>query len=155
MAKEFSGVIKGLDQIQEKLKTLESKMVKNINRSAARAGAVAIKNQAASNLPAKHKKKVDISPKRRVRAGTFSFKIGPKAEHWGLTFLEYGAKPHDIGLRTKKALELSGLGFAKSIRRHPGVTATRFLSRAISEGADDAFKAIGDQYWKRINKVIK
>ena len=168
--KNFSGAIKGLDEIKAKLRKLDSDMVRNINRSAARAGAVAIKKEADSNLPSKHrgKRKVDVSAKRRTKRDYFSFKVGAKAEHWALAFLEYGAKPHDIGPKARNSLRLfnrdganasnvgpvADVAFIKKVH-HPGIQATRWLSRSIAEGAEIAFKAIGDQYWKRIKKATK
>jgi len=170
-SKSFEGAIKGLDEIKEKLKTLEADMVKNINRSAARAGAVAIKKVADKNLPIFHrgKKKLGEVARRRVKKNIFSYKIGPKKEHWPLIFLEYGVPPHEITPKRAKALHLFeeasttrqirdigvyGGWFARKVK-HPGIEATHFLSRAIFEGAEEAFKAIGDQYWKRIKKAIK
>lgn len=170
-SKDFRFAIDGLDEIKENLKRLDSAMVKNINRAAARAGAVVIKKAADSKLPVgqRNRKKIDISANRRVNRNRFSYKIGPRVPHYGLRFLEYGAAPHDIGPETAKALAIYeesstttnirdiGVyqGFVVKKVKHPGIKPTRFLSRALSENVQKVFKAIGDKYWQRIRKEIK
>jgi HK97 gp10 family phage protein len=157
--------IKGLDKIKAQLKRLSSKQVRSINRSATRAGARAIQKEAASNLPPKHKKKLDIQRSRRASRNQMEvFRIGPLAEHWPLVFLEYGARPHDISPKTSKILAIGDFNdqsgtwdnfvYLKKVR-HPGIPATHFLSRAIVEGEDKALDAMGKQYWKRIKKLAK
>jgi HK97 gp10 family phage protein len=160
------GVIKGLDEIKAKLKGLEEKIVSNINRSAANAGATALRKEAQNNLNPKHKKKLGQQRSRRLskRAGYDVYSVGPLAEHWQLTFLEYGAAPHDISIKTKKILAVtetskrsggSTIDFIGTTVKHPGITPTHFLSRALSEGQEKAFEAIRKQYWKRIEKAVK
>lgn len=162
--------IKGLEEIKQTLKKmgLSSRQMRNIHRSATRAGARSVQKTADKLLPADHQRnrKLDIQASRG-RQYYFVFKIGPKDEHWALVFFEYGAKPHDIGPRTRKALRIpktvgniSDVGpvadvtFTKKVH-HPGITPTHFLSRAIDEGEDDALEAMRKQYWKRIQKLLR
>lgn len=172
-----TNVIQGLDDIKKKLKIIERKVgsraVDGINRAAANAGARALQKVADKNLPIAHKgkKKLDIQRSRRESAkkGYDVFKIGPKIEHWELLFLEYGASAHDILPKKAQAMLLAEEAsdtrnirtvgvysdlFVKKVK-HTGIFATHFLSRALFEGDDEAYKAIAKRYWQRIRKALK
>lgn len=165
-SRKYETAIQGLTEIREKLAKLESEMVKNINRKAIRAGAAVVRKRAIKNLPIQHRKgKIGIGQNRRnLKKNLITFKVGPFEKHWPLIFYEYGAKPHDITAKKKKAIPIPFEGqrwgaplieyFATRVE-HPGQKATHFLSRAIDEGADEALDRIGKKYWFEIKKATK
>jgi HK97 gp10 family phage protein len=151
--------IVGLQELEKQLKKL--KKPRNAARAATRAGAVVIKKQAIANLEPRHKKKVDIRQSRRKSGSTHTtFDIGPKARHWGLIFLEYGAAPHEITPKRKKVLsgsssaDVAREGFVAGKVMHPGVTPTYWLSKAISQSRDKAIEAFAKKMRERIAKEI-
>lgn len=158
-----NGAIHGLAEIQAELRKLKTSVIKNINTSAARAGAREIQATADSGLPSHHRKqkKLDIErSRRRSRNGLDVFKIGPKKEHWPLVFYEYGADPFEIKPKTKKTLVFrspdgkfqSFAGRGVSVQ-HPAIPRLRFLSKAVIDGRTSALNAISRKYKQRLKKI--
>jgi hypothetical protein len=144
--------VKGLRDINRSLKRLKGRTAHNIMRAGTRAAANEYKKGMQNNLPAEHKKKVNIAASRRESSKTrHTFKIGPLSEHWPLAFLEFGVPPHDITPKTKKVLSDAG-GFVTAKVSHPGVTKIAFMRRAFSAKSDDAEKAFIKRVWLRIKK---
>lgn len=60
--------------------------------------------------------------------------VGPEDIHWTYRFFEFGAQPHEITPRAKKALAFEGVVFKRV--RHPGMPARPFM-RPVADGKQD------------------
>jgi len=71
--------------------------------------------------------------------------IGPDKEHWYYRFFEFGAEPHEITPKVKKALAYQGEGGPVVVGRvmHPGMAARPFLRPTVDQHADDIRDAVG------------
>lgn len=131
--------VKGLDELQKFLDALPAKMEANVMRSALRAGAQVIAQEAKANVPVDTGRLRDsIRVTTRSRRGTVyaSVKAGSKdtkkkvsekrgggisvsyENAWYAHFVEYGTAPHFIGTKFAKGLVLRSnkratSGFAK------------------------------------------
>ena len=153
--------VKGLRQLNRQLKKLTGREATNIMRAATRAAAVEIKKEAAKKLPTYHRKKLDVVRSRKLSSKiTHVFRVGPKAAHWGLIFLEYGVPPHEITPKTKRALvstigdDIGTPSNAASKVKHPGIKRLAFLSRAINEGQQKSIAAFSKKANDRIKKAL-
>lgn len=145
--------IKGGAELQKFLSDLPVKMEKNIMRSALRAGAKPIAEEAKANVSVDQG---DLRGSIRVSTGakggtvTASVKAGNK-NAWYAHLIEFtGAVPHKIKAKGKGWLAFGGI-FAKSID-HPGMKAKPFLRPALDSKANAAIQAVGEQVRKRLTK---
>ena len=145
--------LRGGPELQKMLNTLPAKIEKNIMRSALRAGARVIANEAKANVPVgdgdlKRSIKVSTGGKRgnvyaKVKAGD--------QKAWYYRFVEFGTAAHTIQPKNKKALFFNG-GFAHSVV-HPGAKAKPFMRPALDSKSGEAIQAVGEQIRKRLNKA--
>lgn len=142
--------IRGGRELSAFLSSLPAKLGKNIMRSALRAGAAVIRDEAKANVPVDQgllKKSVRVSTsgkggslKATVKAG------GRKAPHAHL--VEYGTRAHKIEPKNAEALSISGTPF-RSVE-HPGARPQPFMRPALDATAPQAIEAIAAQIRKRL-----
>lgn len=140
--------VKGLEDLQKFLDELPAKVEKNIIRSALRAGAKLIQQQAVANVPVKSgelRNSLKISTRARVGRVTASV----KTKLFYARFVEFGTHAHNIAAKTGW-LSFGGI-FAKSVQ-HPGARPHPFLRPALDATASAAVVAVGEQVKKRLTK---
>lgn len=148
--------IKGLSDLQAFLDQLPAKVEGKIMRSALRAGAVVIKNEAATNLDRNGsvdsgdlKASLRVSTKLSRGVATATVKAGSdKAWYW--RFVEFGTAAHLIKARPGKSLFFAGSN-VNSVD-HPGARAKPFMRPALDGRASDAVIAVGEAIKKRLTK---
>lgn len=150
--------IKGGEELAKALQQLPVKIEKNILRSALRAGANVIKNEAKSNVPVddgdlKRSLKVSVDAKRgRVTA---KVKAGNKKVFY-THFVEFGTAAHIIkpkGRITAKKGALSFNGVFVNSVNHPGARAKPFMRPALDAKANEAIVATGNKIKQRLTAV--
>ena len=152
--------IKGLEQLQQALDDLPTKMEANILRAALRAGAVVIQQAAQSNVPTRTGRLRDTIrasagiDKRvgrvtaRVRAGGRKTKRSEGAFYAHM--VEFGTQPHDIKPRSRKSMVVAGL--LREIVHHPGAAARPFMRPAMDASHAAAAQAVADYIRARLTK---
>jgi HK97 gp10 family phage protein len=142
--------IKGGKELQEFLNTLPVKVEKNILRSALRAGAKVIAEEAKQNVPVKSGELRDsIVLSTDARKGKVTAKA--KTSLWYAKFVEFGTAAHKINPKNGMSL-LFGGRWVKSVD-HPGSNAKPFLRPALDTKANEAINAVGVQIGKRLTKL--
>lgn len=142
--------IAGGSELDALLQTLSVKIERNILRSALRAGANVLKEEAKTNVPIESgdlRKSVRISTRAKRGVVTASLRAGDaKAFYWH--FVEFGTAAHHIKSKNGRALSFAGVlaGFIN----HPGARAKPFLRPALDAKADQALEAVGMQIRKRL-----
>lgn len=145
--------LKGGAELQRMLNSLPAKIEKNIMRSALRAGARVIANEAKANVAVEDgalRRSIRVSARAKKGRVTASVKAGSK-EAFYYRFVEFGTAAHTIKPKNKQALYFDGQ-FAKNVR-HPGAKAKPFMRPALDNKADEAIQAVGEQIRKRLNKA--
>lgn len=149
--------IEGLDELKKAMASLPAKLQKKVIEGATRDGASEVAKLYKRNLPSNYRtlKRATKVIKRRSRGKTETkYTVTPtrgkgaKFDAWYAHIVERGAQPHEINVKTAKALRLvegyyfksgSGLryqtGFAQRIIKHPGVRPTRAMYRAFKQQA--------------------
>ena len=143
--------VKGLEQLNEFLTSLTTKLEKNILRSALRQGAKVTQAQAILNVPVKSgelRKSIKIGT--RSRGGKVTAMVRTKL--WYAKWTEYGTNAHSIPARGGGWLFFGGI-FAKEVM-HPGTKANLkpWLRPALDSTASAAVVAVGEQIKKRLTK---
>ena len=142
--------ITGGAELARFMATLSAKVEKNIMRSALRAGAVVIRDEAKANVPVDSgllKKSIRISGGSKGGTVTGSVKVGGrKAPHAHL--VEFGTRPHKIEPKDAEALAINGTPF-RSVE-HPGARPQPFMRPAFDAKAQQAIAAVADQIRKRL-----
>lgn len=146
--------VKGLKELDALLKTLPAKMETNVLRGALRAGANAIKKEAAQNISSKSgalAKGLRVSARLDRRAGkvTASVKAGKKMGHIA-RFVEFGTRPHEIKPKSRSSLFFAGV-FGEIVQ-HPGAKPHPFMRPALDSRASEAVVAAGNYIKKRLAK---
>ena len=144
--------VKGLSELQAFLDVLPAKMEANIMRSALRAGANVVKDEAKNNVPVKSgvlRDGLKVSTRSRKGVVTASVKATGKHAHVA-TWLEYGVAAHKITAKEGGSLFFGG-AFAQSAD-HPGFSPKPFMRSALNTRAQDATVAIGNAIKKRLTK---
>jgi HK97 gp10 family phage protein len=146
-------VIKGGKELHDFLQQLPVKMEKNIMRSALRAGAKVIADEAKANVPVKDgdlRDSIRVSTRAKRGQVTASAKAGnKKAFYWH--FVEFGTAAHTIKAKNGKSLFFNGSN-VRSVR-HPGARAKPFMRPALDSKSTEAIRAVGAQIGKRLNKL--
>lgn len=144
--------VKGFKELQTFLDQLPAKVEANIMRSALRAGAKVIAEEAKANVPVAAgdlRDSVRVSARLRRGVVTATVKAGNK-KAWYWRFVEFGTAAHAIKGKNGGALAF-GSGLRKSVM-HPGARAKPFMRPAMDGKANDALVAIGEQIKKRLTK---
>lgn len=128
--------VQGLDDLTDKLRALRVDLRK-VLPAAVMAGAEVIAEEARAKAPGPH---VYAVPARTVRKGEVAAAVGPDREHWDYAFAEFGARPHEIRPRRRKALAF-GSRVVKRVE-HPGVPERPFLRPALDEHWPEAVAAM-------------
>lgn len=144
--------VKGLAELQKFLDTLPAKIEQNIMRSALRAGANVVKDEAKSNVPVKSgllRDGLKVSTRSRRGVVTASVKAGGKHAYLA-RWIEYGTAAHKIVPKKAKSLFFGGV-FAEAVD-HPGSSPKPFLRPALDTQSQAALVAVGNAIKKRLTK---
>ena len=161
----------GARELDEALKTLSSKIQKNIMKSALRAGANVFRNEIKANAPVgpansenarlyggyagalrdSVRTSVSVDKSGRISA---SVKVGGKtkkgADVFYAHFLEFGTTAHVIKAKENGSLHI-GNSFPKSVN-HPGIRPHPFVRPAFDGKAPQAIAAVAQQIRNRLTK---
>lgn len=163
--------VKGLSDLQRFLDQLPAKIEKNIMRSALRAGAKVILEEARARVPvstpnAKNQSlygaysgalRDSLRVTTRYSRGKISASVkaggGTKrgADVFYAQWVEYGTRPHVITARNRAYLSFAG-GAYKSVN-HPGAQPRPFMRPAMDTRSEDAVIAVGRQIKARLTKA--
>ena len=145
--------VKGLAELQKLLDTLPAKMEANVMRSALRAGANVVLEEAKANVAVKSGLLRDgLKVSTRSRRGVVSASVKATGKHaYVAKWVEYGTAAHRIIPKEAKSLFFGGI-FAEGID-HPGASAKPFMRPALDTRAQDAIVAVGNQIKKRLTKA--
>jgi HK97 gp10 family phage protein len=145
--------VKGLAELQKFLDTLPAKMEANVMRSALRAGANVVKDEAKNNVPVKSGLLRDgLKVSTRSRKGVVTASVKATGKHAFIAkWIEFGTAAHRIVPKKAKSLFFGGI-FAEGVD-HPGSSAKPFLRPALDNRAQEATVAVGNQIKKRLTKA--
>lgn len=115
------------------------------------AGAEVIVDAANIRAPSPH----NVVQLTKVSGEHVQMRIGPDKDHWFHRFFEFGAQPHEIGLKNAQALRFGAEPIFARSGDHPGMAARPFLRPAIDENGDQVLEAMGRIYWDRMRAVIR
>jgi HK97 gp10 family phage protein len=145
--------LKGGAELQKFLQELPVKLERNIMRSALRAGAKVIADEAKQNVPVDDgdlKRSIRVSTNTKKGKVTASAKAGDKRA-WYWRFVEFGTAAHTI--KGKNGNPLFFNGAAVMSVNHPGARAKPFMRPALDSKSNEAINAVGQQIGKRLNKI--
>ena len=144
--------VKGLAELQKFLDTLPAKMEQNILRSALRAGANIVRDEARQNAPDKTGiLKAGLKVSTSSRRGVVTAKVKATGKHAYIApWIEYGTAAHKITGKKGGLLSFGGI-FAKSVQ-HPGITAKPFMRPALDSQSQAAVVAVGNHIKNRLAK---
>jgi HK97 gp10 family phage protein len=145
--------IGGGRELDDALRTLTSKIQKNIMRSALRAGANVFKEAAKANAPVKSGKlRKSLAVTTSSKGGMVTAKLkarGKVARHAHL--VEFGTKPHKIAPKGQKgALKISG-NIVGAVN-HPGSKPKPFMRPAFDGKSSGAIQATAAQIRARLTQ---
>ncbi len=144
--------IKGGEALQKFLTELPVKIEQNIMRSALRAGAKVIADEAKRNVPIQSgdlRNSIRLSTKSRRGRVSATVKAGNK-KAWYYRFVEFGTAAHEIKPKNAKSLFVAGI-FSELVN-HPGARAKPFMRPAFDSRSNDAIRAVGLKIKERLNK---
>ena len=144
--------LKGGEELQAFLNSLAPKIEQNILRSALRAGAKVIAEEAKNNVPVKSgalRDSIKIGTNTRKGRVTATVKAGSK-KAWYYRFVEFGTAAHEIKPKNAKSLFFAGM-FGELIK-HPGTRPKAFMRPALDSKSGEAINAIGAAISKRLTK---
>jgi len=163
--------IHGFKELQSKINKLPGRVQKNVLRASLRAGGRETVKAARAKLPPNYvilRKSLTVKILCVVNPREMRALIGPtvgksaRYDGWYAHIVERGAAPHDIGLKTKKAFQLSGdlkvvAGGAGTpgVIRHPGVPAHPFLGPALRNNQQQILKAMAERMRAGIEKAAR
>ena len=141
--------IKGGAELNKFLQQLPAKMEANVLRSAMRAGANVIKDEAKANVPvASGLLRDGLKVSTSSRRGKVTAKVKATGKHAHIApWLEYGTAAHRIVAKGK------GMYFGGKVVRsveHPGISPRPFLRPALDSRAQQAVVAVGNAIKKRL-----
>lgn len=144
--------VKGLSELQEFLDKLPAKIEANIMRSALRAGANVVKEEAKANVPvASGLLRNGLKVSTNSRRGVVTAKVKATGKHAYLArWVEYGTAAHKILPKESKSLFFGGV-FLQGIE-HPGQRPKPFMRPALDSRAQAALVAVAEGIKKRLNK---
>lgn len=141
---------KGGRELSAFLDSLPDKLAKGALRSAMRAGAKVILDEARAQVPVDQGALRD-SLKVSTRAGKNGVVTATvKTRMFYARFVEFGTAAHEIAPKKAKSLFLAGL--FRELVDHPGARAKPFMRPALDGKASEAVRAAGEQLKKRLNK---
>ncbi|MFA5900348.1 MAG: HK97-gp10 family putative phage morphogenesis protein [Hyphomicrobium sp.] len=167
--------VKGFKELQTFLDQLPTKMEANVMRSALRAGAKVVLEEAKLQVPVKDsdlRKSLRIST--RSRSGTVTASV--KSDLYYAKWVEYGTAPHlikvsdkdrpmrmtrhgprKISMRTINKMIASGSlviggNFVGPMIKHPGAKPKPFMRPALDTKSNAALLAVGEAIKKRLAK---
>lgn len=139
--------LKGGKELEQFLRAFPKRVQNGAVRSALRAGANVIRDEAKARVPSesgKLRKAIKTGSARVHPDGSASIHVRLKGEHSYLgMFHEYGVKPHIIP--GKKGLIKIGDEVVSGPIEHPGISPRPFMRPAADTKADEAVKAFADQ----------
>ena len=151
MANELTR-LRGGRELQQMLNSLPAKLEKNIMRSALRAGARVIADEAKANVPVDNgdlKRSIKVSTRGKRGKVEARVRAGGKGVFYA-HMVEFGTAAHVIKGKNGKRLFFNGV-FAESIN-HPRARAKPFMRPALDGRANEAIRAVGEQIRKRLTK---
>lgn len=144
--------VKGLAELQAFLNQLPAKLEANVLRSALRAGARQVQQEARRLVPIKSGRlRAGIKISTSSRRGKVTAKVKTTGKHAYLApWLEYGTRPHVIkpGKR-RRALAINGR--VVTAIDHPGAQPKPFMRPALDTQARAAVLAVGNAIKKRLS----
>lgn len=154
MAKQIN--IVGGKELSEFLKTLPTKLERNVMRGAMRAGAKVVADEAKKNVPNRNgalKKTIRVSSRSKKGQISGSAKAGSKKVFYA-SWVEFGTAPHMI-VANKMFLRFKakdGRMVTTYSVNHTGAIAKPFMRPALDAKAIDAIKATGNYIKARMSK---
>lgn len=142
--------ISGGRQLDDFLKTLSTKVERNIMRSALRQGANAFKDAVKANIPVDSgalRRSVRVSTKAKGSRVTASLRVGNKRAWYG-HMVEFGTAAHQILPKNAKALAIAGVA-VRSVD-HPGAAPRPFMRPAFDSKGAAAVQAVATQIRARL-----
>lgn len=144
--------IKGLADLQKALDTLPAKIEANILRSALRAGAKVILEEAKSRVPVKTGLLRDgLKVRTGLKKGKATATISTGGKHGFIAkFMEFGVATHEIKAKDGGSLFFGSVFASKVV--HPGLRPRPFMRPALDSKASEAVVAFGNQVKRRLTK---
>lgn len=144
--------VKGLKELDKFLQQLPAKVEKNILRSALRAGANVVKEEAKARVPVDSGLLRDgLKVSTRSRRGKVTATVKTTGKHGFIAgWLEFGTAAHKIVGKAGGMLSFLGK-FAKGVE-HPGTRPRPFMRPALDAAAQKAVIAAGEQIRRRLTK---
>lgn len=141
--------VKGLADLNKFLQQLPAKMEQNVLRSALRAGANVVKEEAKANVPVDSGVLRDgLKVSTNSRRGRVTANVKATGKHAFIApWIEYGTAAHKIASKGK-GLFFGGL-FARSVE-HPGSRAKPFMRPALDAKAQEAVIAAANAIKRRL-----
>ncbi len=152
----MSANVKGLKELQAFLDQLPAKMEANIMRSALRAGAKVVLEEAKANLTANGsvvsgKLRDGLKVSTRSRRGVVTATVKTTGKHGFLAnWIEHGVVAHFIKPKSAKSLFFAGIFL--DVVDHPGFAEKPFMRPALDSQASQALLAVGEAIKKRLTK---
>lgn len=137
--------LEGVNQLEKRLKAMEKKARDELMDEMMKAGVPVIEEPANRDAPGPH---VIHKVTKRSRTG-IEISIGPDEAHWHYRFSEFGAGPHEITIKNRRALSFEGdrgVVVTRSVR-HPGIVARPFLRKNFDERKEKAIKRMRDVFY--------
>lgn len=150
MAQE--SIIDGGRQLDDLLKSLAPKIEKNILRTALRAGAAILRDEARTLVPRKSgdlAKTIRVSTRIRKGQVTASVKAGNRIAYYA-HMVEYGTRAHPEKPKKGKTMDVNGV-LRKTVE-HPGAQAKPFLRPAADNKFQEAIDAITAKLRERLTQ---
>ncbi len=152
--------IRGLPDLEKRLRELPEKLERKILRQALRQGANVILRDARARVPVKSgalQKSLRVSTS--ARRGQVRAKIVAGSNKKGGAFyahiVEGGAKAHVIKGRKGKRLAFGAKLIYPTQVRHPGARAQPFLRPALEQSANAAVEAVAAEIRRRLDEVVR
>jgi hypothetical protein len=156
--------VDGLKELMAQMDGFVSPLAqKALVNKAVHAGVQVMKKAAIANLGKGSKYIVEVTPKKKRWGGATvaSVGLGFSKSHWQVTFIEHGARPHEIvaGLKRKKyptgkkALGIRGQ-FGKRVQ-HPGQKKRPFLKPVAQTHLQATVNKIRDSLHDDVERIFK
>jgi HK97 gp10 family phage protein len=141
---------KGGRELAAFLDALPKRLAKGALRSALRAGANVVRDEARRIVPV-HEGRLRASLKVGTRAGADGMVSATvRTRMFYARFVEFGTAAHEIAAEKGGSLFIGGI--FRELVKHPGAKAKPFMRPAIDAKAAEAVRAVGNQLQKRLNK---
>lgn len=148
--------ISGGEALAKALKTLPARIERNIMRSAMRAGARVLANEAKANVPIKEgdlRRSIRVTTNTRKGEVTARAVAGNRKEAFYAHMVEFGTVGHMIHAKPGKMLRFTARD-GKTVETlrvlHPGARARPFMRPALDSKSNQAVAAIANHVRKRL-----